>query len=91
MTTGADRIKQRGVAMLDRLDHHMTSASPDATEALRLAMVVYVDSFTTEGSQGYNQRHDAAKQRALSPLTGTLRTYAERQLDAAFKVTRTQG
>lgn len=87
----SDRIKQRGVAMLDRLDHHMTSASPDATEALRLAMVVYVDSFTTESRLGYNQRHDAAKKHALSPLTGTLRTYAERQLDTAFKVTRAQG
>lgn len=84
----SDRIKERGVALLDRLDTHMTSASRDAMESLRLAMIAYVDSFTAENSLGYEKRHVEAKKRALSPLTGTLRTYAERQLDTAFKATR---
>lgn len=83
-----DRLKQRGVTMLDQLDKLMKSSSPTAQESLRLAMIAYVDSFTAENDFGDWKRHIAAKQRALEPLTGTLRTYAERQLDATFRASR---
>lgn len=86
-----DRLKTRGIAMLDELDVTMVSPSHSAKDALRATAFTYVSHFTDANwhrGESPWQRHLAAAKAACDGMTGSLRGYAERQLKSAFNATR---
>ena len=87
----ADRLNQRGLAMLDRLELSMVSTAPSIDDALKRATLIYVSNFADAkwcGAKTPWQRHQAAVAAACTGLSGSLRAHAEWSLKQAFNATR---
>ena len=86
-----DVLKSRCDEMSRILQWKMHSPSPKIDRALESAMEVYLDCFADikwRSGQHPRDRHAAAVMNAVRELRGTLRSYAIKQLNVAFRETR---